>query len=153
MSNAPYDPHRGHFNAAPAFGQPAPRPQKSSTGLILAIVGAVVFCGLLVCCGGFVWLANFGMQVVAADIESQLRDHPQMQEHIGEIQQFDVSWARSMADDDPDTWMYDVEGTKGKGVLTVESFSGDDTEVITSATLRKSTGETIELDVDYLELD
>ena len=88
------------------------------------------------------------MSVVSADIENQLRNHPEIEEHVGAIQSLEVDWAKSMAEDDYDIWTYDVEGTKAKGELIVESESDFDSEVIVSATLRLSTGEEIELTID-----
>lgn len=88
------------------------------------------------------------MSVVSADIENQLRDHPQIEEHVGAIQSLEVDWAKSAAEDDEDIWTYDIEGTKASGELIVESVSDDDGEVIVAATLRLSTGEVIELTID-----
>ena len=39
---------------------------------------------------------------VSADIENQLRDHPEIKEHVGAIQKLEVDWAKSMAEDDED---------------------------------------------------
>ena len=103
---------------------------------------------VLVCCGAGVWLVQFGMSVVSADIENQLRDHPEIEEHVGVIQKLEVNWAKSLAEDDYDIWTYDIEGSKASGELIVESESDIDSEVIVSATLRLSTGEKIELTID-----
>jgi len=89
------------------------------------------------------------MSVVSADIENQLRDHPQIQEHIGAIQSLEVDWAKSMAEQDDNIFTYDIRGSKGSGELVVNSETDDEGgEVIRSATLRLSTGETIELQLD-----
>ena len=103
---------------------------------------------VLVCCGAGVWLVQFGMSVVSADIENQLRDHPEIEEHVGAIQKLEVDWAKSLAEDDYDIWTYDIEGSKASGELIVESASEDDGEVIIAASLRLSTGETIELTIE-----
>lgn len=103
---------------------------------------------ILVCCGAGVWVIQFGMNVISADIENQLRDHPQIKEHVGEIQTLEVDWGKSLAEDDYDIWTYDIEGSKARGEVIVESKSEDDGEVIEAATLRLSTGKTIELSFD-----
>jgi hypothetical protein len=132
-----------------SFGPQTPPPKKSSkTPLILAIVGGIGLVCVLVCCGAGVWLVQFGMSVVSADIENQLRDHPEIDEHVGVIQKLEVDWAKSLAEDDYDIWTYDVEGTKASGELIVESESDLDSEAIVSAMLRLSTGEEIELTID-----
>lgn len=41
--------------------------------------------------------------MLAADIEMQVRDHPVIQEHIGEIEELEVDFVRSAALEDPDT--------------------------------------------------
>ncbi|MBC8354627.1 MAG: hypothetical protein H8E66_21735 [Planctomycetes bacterium] len=130
--------------------QPQPTaPKKSSKQpIILAVVGGIALMCLLVCCGAGIWVVQFGMSVVSADIENQLRDHPEIEEHVGAIQSLEVDWAKSMAEDDYDIWTYDIEGSKASGELIVESTSDDDGEVIVAATLRLSTGEKIELTID-----
>lgn len=144
----------------PYFNRPQPpqmpqhprfddRPQSSSKlPWILGILGGVVVLGLLVCCGGFYALMNVGMNVVAEDIRMQLRDHPTIQEHVGEIQSIDVAFGASMAHDDDETFVYEVKGSKGNGELTVKSITHfDETEEIVSATLRTDDGETFELEL------
>ncbi len=133
------------------FGPQTPPLTKSSKApILLAVLGGLGLLCLLVCCGAGVWLVQFGMSVVSADIENQLRDHPQIEEHVGVIQKLEVDWAKSLAEDDYDIWTYDIEGSKGKGEIVVESKSdfNSDSEVIISATLRLSTGEKIELTID-----
>lgn len=84
--------------------------------------------------------------LIGSGIERQLRDHPQIREHVGEIQSLDVDWTKSMADDD--IWVYSIEGRAGTGELTVESISEDDgSEEILSANLRLSDGTQIEIDL------
>lgn len=116
--------------------------------IVLAVVGGVGLACVLVCCGAGMWVVQFGMSVVSADIENQLRDHPQIDEHVGAIQKLEVDWAKSLAEDDYDIWTYDIEGSKGSGELIVESTSEADREVIISARLRLLTGEEIELAFD-----
>ncbi|HRX78634.1 MAG: hypothetical protein H6821_12815 [Planctomycetaceae bacterium] len=128
--------------------QPAPPPKSSKTPIILAAVGGFGLFMILVCCGAGVWVIQFGMNVISADIENQLRDHPQIKEHVGEIQTLEVDWGKSLAEDDYDIWTYDIEGSKARGEVIVESKSEDDGEVIEAATLRLSTGKTIELSFD-----
>ena len=89
------------------------------------------------------------MNVVSADIERQLRDNPQMQENIGEISSLKADFVKSSAEDDMDTFVYDVKGSKGEGELTVKSVTNSDgNEDIVSAQLRMSDGRTIELVLD-----
>lgn len=127
-----------------------PGAPRSNPCLILVVVlgAAGLLCAAL-CCGAGVWIVGFGMSVVSADIENQLRDHPQIREHLGTIQSLKVDWPKSIAEEDYDTWTYDVRGDKGSGELIVVSVSGDEGEILQSVTLRKSTGEVIELDLSH----
>jgi len=107
----------------------------------------VLLC-VLMCCGGGYALIGFGMNVVAEDIRMQLRDHPTIQEHIGEMESLDVNFTASMAHPDDDTFIYEASGSKGKGELTVQSITlDDDSEDIRAATLRLPDGQTFELDL------
>jgi len=74
----------------------------------------VLLC-VLMCCGGGYALIGFGMNVVAEDIRMQLRDHPTIQEHIGEMESLDVNFTASMAHPDDDTFIYEASGSKAKG--------------------------------------
>jgi hypothetical protein len=124
--------------------------KSSKTPIILAVIGGIGLVGMLICCGGGVWLARLGMNITSADIENQVRDNPAIKEHVGTIQKLEVDWAKSLAEDDYDIWTYDIEGSKAKGELIVESTSDFDSEseVIVSAKLRLSTGEDIELTIE-----
>lgn len=116
---------------------------------ILGILGVGGLLMVLVCCGGGIGLVGFGMNIVEEDLKNQLRDHPEIQEHIGEITKFDVNFIKSTANNDDDVFVYDVEGAKGSAELTIGSESGDDgTELIHSASMRLPGGDVIVLDVD-----
>lgn len=91
-------------------------------------------------------MVGFGLQIVTTEIEDQLSGNPILQEHIGEVQSFEMDWSRSFADEDDDTFIYQVQGTKGEGRVTVKHITGEDgNEVILSAQLRLPSGETIDL--------
>jgi hypothetical protein len=128
------------------YGPPQPPPRRSSSGCwIWAIVAGAGFL-LLMCCGGGALLVGFGLQIVTTEIEDLLSGNPILQEHIGEVQSFEMDWSRSFADEDDDTFIYQVQGTKGEGRVTVKHITGEDgNEVILSAQLRLPSGETIDL--------
>lgn len=88
--------------------------------------------------------------MLAADIEMQVRDHPVIQEHIGEIEELEVDFVRSAALEDPDTFIYDIRGNRGSGELTVKSVANwdDDVEQIVGASLRLENGEVIDLELE-----
>jgi len=133
-------------------------PQKQSTTggsstwkWVLGILGGGGSLMLLLCCGGGIGLVGFGMNLVEQDLKNQLRDHPQIKEHVGEISKFDVNFIKSTANDDDDVFVYEVEGSKGNAELTIDSSNMDaGAEVIRSVSMRLPNGDVIELD---LELD
>jgi hypothetical protein len=86
------------------------------------------------------------LQIVTTEIEDQLSDNPVMREHIGDIESFEMDWSRSFADEDDDTFIYQVRGSKGEGRVTVQHITNDaGDEEILSAQLRLPSGETFDL--------
>ena len=125
-------------------------PAKSNhNGLIIAGiaagVGGLFFLG---CCGlGGVMLLAFSM--ITEEVKVQVRDHSVIQEHIGEIESFSVMYGASLASGDDDTFMYEIQGTRGSGELTVRSVTdGNGNEIVTSASLRTSQGTTHALEFE-----
>ncbi len=106
---------------------------------------------MMLCCGGFVGLAIFGMGIVAEDLKNELRETREVRQHVGEIQKFETNFTKSVAADGDNTFVYDVEGTIGNAEMTIESETLDDgSEMIISASMRLSNGEVIDIDVDGL---
>ena len=105
----------------------------------------------ILCCGGVggvIGLANLGMDMIVADIEDQLRDHPQLRAEVGEIQSLELNWSKTLNAEDEDVNVMDLQGSTGSGELTVSSTTNDQNqEDIAWATLRTSDGRTINLDL------
>lgn len=136
-------------NVPSGYEPPAP-PYRSSggggcgkTAIVLAIVGCLAVVSLVVCCGGLLYWFQSEM---SSQIRFQLEDHPIVVEHLGEVTGFEMNIMASGAAEDEDTWVYEVEGSKGKGIVTVQHVTGaDGVEEIVSAQLRLPSGETFEL--------
>ncbi len=115
----------------------------------LKIVLTVLLCGggfLMLCGGGCGAIIFFGMNLLAKEIELELRDNPVLVEHIGQVQSFKIDWMASLAHPEADVWVFNVRGPKGSGQVTAESITmPDGNERVTWATLRLPSGETIEL--------
>lgn len=108
-----------------------------------AVVGVVM---MFVCCGG---IGYFGINLMTSEVQAELRDHPQIREHLGELSSVRLNLFKSMAHDGEDIWVYDLTGAKGKGEITIHHVtdeSGD--EAFHSATLRLSDGQTIQIQFD-----
>ncbi len=119
----------------------------STTKTVFITLGVVGVVGAIACCGGGMWMANYGMDLVTEQIQAQLDGHPQIQQHIGQVQSFEVDMEASEEIEDVDTFAYNISGSKGAGTLTIKSESVDaDTEKIEAATLTMSDGTVIEID-------
>ena len=122
----------------------APPPRRSRKGCWIAVIALCVVG--VVCCGGLPILVGFGLNLVTVEVADLLRDNPKMQEHIGEIQTFEMDFSRSMLEEDEDTFHYRVKGTKGEGQIAVKHITNaDGDEEILSAELRKSDGQTVQI--------
>ena len=110
--------------------QPAPR--KSNTWLwILLGVGGVILVGCCGCAGIAWWGMGAGMGMVAQQIRPSLDADPVVQEHIGEIEEFDwnlmaTGEASEKKTGGEDVIVWDVKGSKGAGQIsgTVDQGGG-----------------------------
>lgn len=89
-----------------------------------------------------------GFNVIEADLKNQLRDNPDIRQHLGEISEFETNFSKSFATDDEDEFVYDVNGSKGSAELTIKSDDYGETTTIESVVMRLSTGETIKVQLD-----
>lgn len=88
----------------------------------------------------------FGKNVGEQEIATQLRDNPNLREHIGEIQSLEMDIIASGAQDDSDVYVYGVQGTKGSGTLTIrESMDADFSTIVEEATLRLPDGTEVQI--------
>ena len=137
------DPGNQSFGPYESATQPS---RRSSGGCVIwaILLGAGLM--LLLCCGGGALIMRFGMQIITTQVEDQLADNPILREHVGEIESFELDWTRSFADEDDDTFIYQVRGSKGEGRVTVKHITDDDgNEEILEAELRLSSGEVVDL--------
>lgn len=141
-------PFDDETRAAADFGNRMEEPRQGlSTGMIVFIVLGVLGSGFFVlCCGGGIAFVYFGLQVFGEEIANELKDNPTMIEHIGQIESFDIDWVASAADEGEEVFVFNVKGTKSKGVVTCESITLDDgTEFISWAELELPDGTTVDL--------
>ena len=144
FSDSNFDP------SVPPLSRSAPRSGGGFKIVVLLLIAGGVC--LLLCCGGGVGLGIFFMEVIATEIEQKVRDHPQVREHVGEIQELSMDFTKSVAHENDDVYIYNVKGTAGEGELIVEQYTDDNgDEVITAAQLRLPDGTTIEIDMDLIE--
>ncbi|MFK8113312.1 MAG: cytochrome c oxidase assembly factor Coa1 family protein [Rubripirellula sp.] len=152
MSMAPNDPFENPNS--PGASQQQPPQKKGGKGCLIGC-GIAGILGVLVCCGGGVFMAQFGVGMYAEIVQDQLADDPVMVENIGEIESITHSWSGTIAaaqeaegGDSP--LSFDVQGSKGSGQLrVVQDKSGDGTG-IKSAVLILEDGTRIPLELSQV---
>jgi len=119
-------------------------------GWILAIVGVLGVLGLLVCCGGGYALMNVGFDMMGAQATTAIRSNPTANDKIGEVKSCKVDFPASAAhpenqkkDNQRQILVFNVEGTKGSGILTGELVNQPGQQELKPRELRMSTGEII----------
>ena len=123
---------------------PVQRRKRTSTGCIIVVIVGVFMVLVTLCCGGLGFLAYFGLDMMAGEVESDLRDNPVIAEHIGSIQSFEMDWGGSFVEEeDEDTFVFRIRGSKASGIVTVVCDT-DDAEIaeVVSGTLQVDSGET-----------
>ncbi len=101
---------------------------------------------LLVCCGGGGALMWFGMNIISAEIEDQLRENETLKQHVGVVESFSLDFTRTAAKNDSDEMVFHVKGSQGSGYVTVVSETNNDgDEEIRTAVLRLPDGKEIPL--------
>jgi hypothetical protein len=111
-----FDPYRSPVQGKKKGG--------SKTGWIVGIIVGVVLLVIVapvVCCLGGGWLAwMFASNVIADALKQEVGDEPVVREHLGEIQKCVLNASKSSAAGGNDTYVFDVEGTKGKGEIMAQ---------------------------------
>ena len=125
-----------------SFNTPPPPKRNNTVWWILGILGATGIVIGVGCCGGFAMLGYWGLQIASKQIEEQIRNEPEIQEHIGNIESFAIDLTDSAAKGGDNEFVYNVKGTKGSGELIVDEL---DNEQIKSARLRLPDGQEIDV--------
>ena len=152
---SPGGPSHGGPGGSPYSGAPQqPAPKKGTNWFLIigAIVGVFVIggAGLGVCCCGGGWAAIGGaMQMNADAVAASLRDNAVVQEHIGDIASIKMNWEESAAASEggPQRFAFDVTGSKGSGLLVVESNNNFENMEIYSGELILPSGEQYDLNI------
>jgi len=141
QGGAPQSP----YAASPTpFRDPyAPRPASRGSTLLWLVLGGGGLLLVLLCCGGGVGLLAFTRSFKEAEVKEQLRDNPKLREHFGELEKVELDFTASMAEDDDNTFRYNVRGSKDSGELT--AIESPDDETIVEATLRLKNGTQVKI--------
>jgi hypothetical protein len=118
---------------------------------ILGIVG-VLGLALVICCGvGGYSAYSFGMNVMAEAIKQEIKDDPQVREHIGEISDMSVNLAKTGEETQKrgtgdNILVFEIKGSNGNGELIVhQAKQPQPGEFFKKIDLRLDSGEEISL--------
>jgi hypothetical protein len=102
---------------------PHPGPQPTSGGRVLlwvlGIFATLTLLLLTICCGVALYGFRIFQNEVSRGITEQVRNSPEIVEHIGEIQQVDLTFSEMSNSEEVGTMVLNVRGTKGSGKLSV----------------------------------
>ncbi len=122
-------------------------PKRSKKGAFFALgCGGCAVVTLVAIFGGGWFFVQFGMTVLADQVQAELQDNPVVIEHLGRIENFEMEMMKSMSTSIEDEYIFRAEGTKDSGVITAICITLDsETEEVTSGTLQVSSGEIFDL--------
>ncbi|KAA1261724.1 hypothetical protein LF1_42790 [Rubripirellula obstinata] len=163
MSNNPNDPFDGNPNSpnqmgsGPMAGGPPPKKSKSKMFWLLGCLGGMGVLGLI-CCGGTYATMQFGMGMLATQVQTQIENNPVIVEEIGDIESFSMSFSAALENaqtQDPGgapELPFEIVGSKGSGTVFIEQGAGGgENVVIRSARLVTSDGKSIPLEVEAID--
>ncbi len=107
-------------------------------GCAVVIILAMVF-------GGWA-LLKVGLGVFSDEVESELRSNPVIIEHVGRIEEFELDFSASVAEEGSEDFIFRVSGTKGSGLVTATCVTNaDGMEEVVAGTIQLESGETLDL--------
>lgn len=131
------------MSGPPPFPGPPPYrrtpPPRRSGRLPYFVFGAfagVIALGGMLLVGGLGALFVFGGSVIEEQVAADLKENAVLAEHVGDNRTFDIEWYQSGMHPDNDTFIFQVSGSKGSGVMTAKCITIDaDREDVTEGTL------------------
>ena len=115
-------------------------------GCAVVVILAMVF-------GGWA-LLKVGLGVFSDEIESELRSNPVIIEHVGRIEEFELDFSASVAEEGSEDFIFRVSGTKGSGLVTATCVTNaDGMEEVVAGTIQLESGETLDLFPEDDEVD
>ena len=110
------------------------------------VLGWLALAAVVLVAVGIGGLLYWGWGLYAEQAKAELNNNPVIQQYIGNIEEMSLNFGASSDIDDEDTFVFDVKGAKGEGVVTAEFVTIDhETEELRSGTLRLPNGETHDL--------
>jgi len=125
-------------------------PSRSKTfprkkALVIGCGGCAVVVILAMVFGGWA-LIKVGLGVFSDEVESELRSNPVIIEHVGRIEEFELDFGASVAEEGSEDFIFRVSGTKGSGLVTATCLTNaDGMEEVVAGTIQLESGETLDL--------
>ena len=134
MTNHAVDPHA-----------PDDRKAKKRRNCLLLVGAAALL--LMFGCGGIAALMGVGFNSIRREVALDLHDHPQIREHIGEMDSFELDLGGSFEVVDSGSFVYAISGSKGRGLIQVWSeANARGVEEVVAAELEMDDGRLIQLE-------
>ena len=113
-------------------------------GIVIAVAVAVGMVALVI--GGGIVLFHFGSEMVAEQVRRDIQDNPVIKAQIGTIEEIDVDFTASASEPGSNVFVFHLEGTRGRGVLTANTVTVDEyTGKVTWGKLQAESGESYDL--------
>jgi hypothetical protein len=141
-----YGPQQPYTSPTPGSFDRPPQKKGWSIGCILGIIALVVGGGGLVCCGGTGGLGWFATNYFLTLVSNEVKNQPVVREHLGEVTACNFDLMATGEVNQEDHFVFNVQGSKGSGVVTVHAQPEGEKVRIVSGNLRMSTGETFNLE-------
>jgi len=113
--------------------------------LVFGCGGCAVIAILSMVLGGWA-LLKVGLGVFSDEVESELRSNPVIIEHVGRIEEFELDFSASVAEEGSEDFIFRVSGTKGSGLVTATCMTNaNGMEEVIAGTIQLESGETLDL--------
>ena len=123
----------------------ARKPRPRNRILIFGCGGCAVIAALALVFGGWA-LLKVGLGVFSDEVESELRSNPVIIEHVGRIEEFELDFSASVAEDGSEDFIFRVSSTKGSGLVTARCVTNPNgMEEVVAGTIQLESGVTLDL--------
>ena len=123
----------------------APKPRRSNKLVWIVVIVGLVGVTCMLCCGGMLGLSIFGMGELEKDYVSQLESNPLFVQEIGSLRDLKYDIMASGSYSDWGVTAYTATGSRGSGLIVLESHSSGTIERIDWAVLFPDSGGRVEL--------
>lgn len=134
MSMSPNNPFEDPQNDQGYLQDQGNLPAKKSGKGCLIGCGVVGLLGLVLCCGGGIFMVQFGVGALGDQLQTQIAGDPAIVEHIGGIESMEVSWGATIEEaqqggEQDSGLVFEIKGDKGSGKLLIKEDKSGGSDV------------------------